>query len=212
MDPSRNSKASSTKNSLAPDTLLFPVKGMVYCSTKEYIAQHVPGGVSAVASALSPRFRTFFEDAFVPVSWYDITPLGAITACAATLAGIREHEYVRKQAAWLAARDMNGVYKSLLRAPSPEAVCKRYASIYSQMYGFGQVSILSSAPGRVESSGSGMPLVFAQWWTRACDAYVAPILIAAGANSPRISWQSPQADGEKHGVPLVSVRGTTTWK
>ena len=50
-----------------------------------------------------------------------------------------------------------------------------------------------------------MPLVFAQSWTRACEAYVVPILVAAGASSPRLTWQPPQPDGEKHGVPLVEA-------
>jgi hypothetical protein len=171
----------------------------------------VPGGLEAVKSHLSPAYAEFFDQLFVASGWYDILPILVVAEAAATAMDVDKMEYVRRSAVFHAERDMNGVYKNLLNAATPVAICRRFASVQQQIYDFGKVQIVSEEPNRVESFATGIPEPLAWWWKRASEHYMSPVLKGAGARDPRMVWSSSQVDGAVDRIPLLRISSHTTW-
>lgn len=190
----------------------FHVKGTIWLGTREYYDKRVPGGAAAVAEKLDRAHADFLMQMFMPLGWYDLLPMVDISRAAAAVIGMSHLEYVRMQALASAERDMTGTYRALLKSSAPEAVCRRFPNIYTQLYDFGECKILNSDERAVESCVYGMPEPAAEWWMKATDAYMSVILSAAGAKNPRLVWLPREADGALCGVPLVRLRCRTIWK
>jgi hypothetical protein len=184
---------------------------MMWLGIRAFIQAKVTGGLEAVAARLSPPYREFLSQMFVPTAWYDLLPIMAIAEGAAAALSVDKMEYVRRSAVWHAEQDMNGVYKALLLTHSPAALCKRFGSIHSQMYDFGKVQQVREDPNRIESLASGMPEPIAWWWKRASECYVTTVLRSAGAKNPKIAWQLHQSDGTHQNVRLIRIPSFTTW-
>jgi hypothetical protein len=168
--------------------------------------------MDAVCERLSPELREFASQMFVPLAWYDLMPVLEISKAVAATAQVSHAEYIRREAAWLGEQNMRGVYKLLLKLSSPEAVCKRFASIYSQLYDFGGVQTVDVQENAVSACAFGIPESLADWWMRATDAYLGVVLTAAGAKNPKIIWKALEPDGMLCGVALVRIPSTTVWK
>lgn len=190
----------------------FRLKGTIWLSARAYMDAYVPGGCRAVEERLSGDVRAYFEQQFVPLSWYDALPVNPITAAAAAVQGVATMEFVRTQAAWKAGQDMSGIYKLLLKLSSPTAVWKRFGSIYSQFYDFGRLTFEEAGKDSVDSCVHGMPAELAEWWIPATEAYMTVILRAAGAKNVRTTWKPPEADGSLCGTRLVRIRVNTSWR
>jgi len=108
----------------------FHAKGLVYRGARSFYDLKVPGGAAALRDHLSPALATFFyEERFVPGSWYDILPIVPISEVAAGLWGVTHAQLVRENAAWVARRDIHGVYRFLLKLASPSIVAQREVGI-----------------------------------------------------------------------------------
>jgi hypothetical protein len=190
----------------------FHVKGTIWLGTRDYYEKRIAGGAAAVAAKLDRSHAEFLMQMFMPLGWYDLLPVVGISRAAAALMGVGHMEWVRTQALASAERDLTGTYRALLRSTAPEAVCKRFPNIYTQLYDFGECRIVGSGAHLVESCVSGMPAPAAEWWMRATEAYMSVILSASGAKSPRMLWQPLEPDGALCGVPLVRVPCRTVWK
>jgi len=102
-------------------------------------------------------------------------------------------------------------YAPVLQFDKPEAVCRRFASIYALLYDFGRAEVVKEEPKCIHACAYGMPEPLAEWWMRASESYMEPVLRAAGAFRPRLIWDTPAADGERLGMPLVRVPSRTCW-
>src|SRR5262245_26983824 len=116
----------------------FNCRGLVYLGARDYAAQHVPGGVEAVARHLRDELAEFWSQLFLANSMYDAFPIVAISETAARLSGLSHTEFVRNNAAWLAHRDVRGVYKLLLNVMSAEAVALRLPKAAIRYFDFGE--------------------------------------------------------------------------
>jgi hypothetical protein len=144
----------------------------MWLGIRSFIQEQVTGGLEAVASRLTPPFREFLAQMFVPTAWYDLAPILVIAESAAAVLGVDKMDYVKRSAVSHAEQDMNGVYKAMLLTHSPAALCKPFGSIHSQLYDFGKVQQVREDPNRIESLASGMPEPLAWWWKRASECYV----------------------------------------
>ena len=99
-----------------------------------------PGLEHAVYSFL--RDKSEETQMFVTTGWYDIMPMIPISQVIGQLMGTGQMEYVRQSATWHAERDLKGVYKLLGKLPSPVAVCRRFASMSTQMWNFVNIEIV----------------------------------------------------------------------
>jgi hypothetical protein len=203
--------SSASPLQFAPGESPFHCKGMIWLGIQLFIDQFVPGGRPAVLAQLSHEHATFLSELFVAPGWYDLLPINPVADGIAAAMKVDRMEYVRRNAQWAAEQDLAGVYKALLRSATPLGVCHRFASIYAQHYDFGKAQVVKEQSNQVEALASGMPEAVAWWWKRASECYLVPVLRAAGARSPRLTWVSTESDGRANGVPLVRIRSLTTW-
>ena len=197
--------------SLAPGKSPFQAKGMLWLGIRGFIEDGVPGGAGAVAAELDEQHRAFFTQMFMAMSWYDLLPINAVADAASRILRTDKLEYVKRSALWQAKRDMAGVYKPLLASDTPETICRRYASIYSQLYDFGSVQLIREGPKSIETRVEGMPDALAWWWKRGSECYLAPVLRAAGASAPKITYSEGKPNGTRAGIQLLQFTSLTTW-
>jgi hypothetical protein len=202
---------SKNGTAFAPGTSPFHAKGMLWLGIRDFIEEIVPGGVSALASSLDAPHAAFVTQLFVGVGWYDLLPINAVATAAASLLRVDRMEYVRRTGVWQAKRDMAGVYKALLTSDAPATVCRRFASIYAQLYDFGKVQVVRDEPNRIETQLEGMPEPIAWWWKRGTECYIDQVLLGAGARSPKIAYSPFKPDGSRGGVQLIKMTSITTW-
>jgi hypothetical protein len=195
----------------APGQSPFQVKGTIWIGVRAYVDQHVTGGSGKLAEVIAPDYAAFLQQLFVGVGWYDALPMPTISRAIAVQRAVTPADQVRHTAAWHGEQDLKGTYKVLLKQDTPQAICRRFASIYSQLYNFGRVEVLREDDKRVVSCAHGMPEPLAEWWMAATEAYLQPILAQAGARQPRMIFRTPVPDGESHGTRLLRVTSQTLW-
>jgi hypothetical protein len=188
----------------------FQVKGTLWMGFRAYVDEHVVGGSTRLGEHLSPACREFFAQLFVAPGWYDLFPMLEISRAMALQRGLTAFEQARQTGTWHGEQDLKGIYKTLLKQATPQAICRRYPSLYSQLYNFGKVEVTID-DGGVKSCVAGMPEALADWWMPATEGYLAPILAAAGARQAKTIWRAMIPDGESHGLRLVRVPSETTW-
>jgi hypothetical protein len=201
----------SKARTFPPGESPFHAKGTLWLGIREFVEARVAGGVAGVADRLDAPHRTFFLDMFLASGWYDALPLVLVAKAIASAMRLDVAEYQRTSALWHAERDMKGAYAPVLQVDTPEAVCRRFANIYALCYDFGRAEVVKEEPRCIHACASGMPEPLAEWWMRASESYMEPVLRAAGAVRPRLIWDSPVADGERHGMPLVRITSRTCW-
>jgi hypothetical protein len=215
MDTKENSPALQAPANFAPGASPFHAKGLVYGGAREYWDQRVPGGVAAVAHAVAAtgdaNLAGFLATKFVPSGLYDVLPIAPLSAVAARLSGVPHAQLVRDNAAWLAERDLRGVYRVILAVASIESVAMRLGKLSMQYFDFGRAETVPVREKVVESRRFGIPAVLAPWFIFAADGFVPVALKLAGAKSVRLRHGSPAPDGSAHGVPLVQIRFEIAW-
>ena len=144
-----------------PRPKAFRAKGLVYLGAREYYNEVVPGGAAAVRAAIADTgdraLSAFFEQHFVASGWYDILPVATISAFAARLRGIPHAQQVRENSAWLAKRDLRGVYRILVSMSSVAMVAMRLPRLSMRYFDFGARTERWSASRRWSSIASESP-------------------------------------------------------
>jgi hypothetical protein len=200
----------------APGESPFRAKGLVYRGAREYWDERVPGGVAAVVGAMNDTGETslgrFLANPFLASGWYDVLPIGPLSAAAARLSGVPHAQLVRDNAAWLAHRDLRGVYRVILALASVKTVAHRLGGLSMQYFDFGRAETVPISERVVESRRYGIPAQLAPWFIFAADGFVPVAMTLAGAKSVRLRHGRPQPDGTVNGVPLVQIRFEIQWE
>ncbi len=186
-------------------------KGLVYRGAQDFYALRVPGGVEAVAVRLDPLERAFFEQRFLPGGWYDATQIFAISRSAAEASAITHAQLVRENAAWVARRDIHGVYKFLLRLASPGAVAVRLARASMQYFDFGTAESKLQGIGTCEAIQAGIPEVLGSWFAWAAEGFVPVALAASGATDIGVEARLEPEVGRDANMKTVRLSLTMRW-
>lgn len=192
----------------------FRIKGVAYRGHLDYVVEHVPGGVPDMLDGFrDPALRAFFEQRFLPSTFYDILPLVVAGYVCARQCRTTFNEFVRTRSRYQAQRDIRGIYKVLLKLVSPMHVIQRLPALQAQYLDFaadGQVNVLGDK--KVELVRGALPGLLAPWLTMVNEAYVEVVLTAAGARTVLARTDAPTPDGSVHGVPTVKWRCEVTWE
>ncbi len=202
-----------------PRTLGFPVgaspyrvKGHVYQGLFESTEKRCPGGVAAVLPRLADaELRAFFGQKFLAASFYDLLPLLEFGREAAHLAGIPYTAYVRGGARLQAEKDVNGLYRALLRLASPNLVVLRMPRVLMQYMSFGQATGRMTGEKTYEIVVRGVPEAVQVWLTAAAEGFIPFVLETAGAKNVVTRQMRATADETKSGVPLVTGGVVVKW-
>lgn len=190
----------------------FHAKGLVYQGARDFYAQRIPGGLEALEPNLEDELREFFfEQQFLAGSWYDVLPIVPLSRRAAHLAGLTHPALVRENAAWVANRDMNGVYRFALKLASPAAVASRLPRLSMQYFDFGDASGEQTGDGRFETWRYGIPTSLAQWMVWVTQGFTPVALTAAGARSTTVRVADQEQDGTVLGHATVQMRFIIEW-
>ncbi len=189
----------------------FQCKGLVYRGAHEFYEERVPGGVKALADKLEIDDREFFMQPFLPGGWYDVLPIARISQTAAKLAGIPSVQLVRENAARLAHRDVNGVYRILLKLASPELVASRLPRASLQYFDFGTADGTMTGPKQFVARRHGVPLALATWMSSCIEGFVPVALEYAGAKQVTVRAHTHD-DGQRAGQRLVRIELRITWE
>ena len=190
----------------------FRMKGLVYGAAKECYDETIRGGVDAVLALIdSAPLRVFFSQTFLPGAWYDALPIVRISAVAARAAGKTHAALVRGNAAWVAARDVRGVYKFLLQLASAEMVAQRLARVSMQYFDFGGADGKMIRDKVLESHRFGIPAPMAQWFIHAAEGFTPVALELTGARDVRVRSSTPKPEGEVSGMTTMRIRFEVSW-
>jgi hypothetical protein len=200
----------------APGASPFRAKGLVYGGARDFWEQRLPGGVAAVENLLVAQgddaLARFLKGPFVASGLYDILPIVPLSAAAARVAGVSHGQIVREAAAWMAERDLRGVYRIILSLASVESVAMRLGKLSMQYFDFGAADTKRLRDHVVESRRTGIPAPVAPWFVFAADGFVPVALKLAGAQWVRLRHEEPVAEGTLHGVPSVQIRFEIHWQ
>jgi len=164
----------------------FRAKGLVYQGALAFYDRTVAGGSSAVLEALlkmqpAAGLAEFFAQPFVAGVWYDLMPILPLSEAAAHVAGMALQRLVRDNAAWLARRDLNGVYKAIISLASPEMVAKRLPALSLRYFDFGGNVEVATTAKSLSAVRTGIPNQLGDWFMHCTEGFVPVALALAGA-------------------------------
>jgi hypothetical protein len=196
-----------------PGTSPFRTKGNVYRALLESADKRVPGGREAVLALIEePDLRAFYLQNFLAASSYDIFPLLPFGMAGAKIVGIPYGEFVRRGAEFTALRDMNGIYRVLLKLASPEMVIARIPRILAQYFDFGSVEGQFIGARCYEATARGLPKPIAFWLTNISQGFIPVVLAKAGARHVSMRVRAPAETHVEQGVRLVDVSFDVSWE
>jgi hypothetical protein len=190
----------------------FRTKGTAYLGLLASFDRRVPGGSKAVLARLeNPDTITFFSQRFLASSTYDILPLLEASQLAAKVAGTPWREFVRGGARFQAERDLNGVYKVLLRVASVRLVVERIPRILGQYFNFGEVDGSFVGEKRYEARVRGVPRSVGVWLSAIGEGFVPVLMEAAGAKEVAVLIHPFATDGRVQGMETLTTRFSVSW-
>jgi hypothetical protein len=203
----------SAVNSPAPE--LFRTKGLVHAGAIEFWDATVPGGAQAVRATLvdsgQAEAARFYKSRIVPGGWYPVLPVLTSAVAAARLRRTPVADHVRENAAWLAARDLTGVYRVILRIVNVDAVASRLGGLSMRYFDFGSAETRPAGRGGVDSDRAGIPAALGPWFNWCAEGFVPVALKMAGAKSVDVRTSQPVPDGTSHGVSTVRLHFEIRW-
>jgi hypothetical protein len=169
--------------------------------------------MAAVLAALpDDAHRAFARQVFLPISMYDALPLRTLTEATAIVERRPFDVSVRSRARDVARRDLNGLYKLLLKAVSPATAAEKLQRAALRYFDFGAVEIVERGKNHCVIVQSGVPRFVAPWYCPMVEGYTAVVLEMAGAASSTAHISTPRRDGERDGLETVSVRIELTFR
>ncbi len=179
----------------ADDAPPFRASGLVFDGARAFIAVRVPGGSDAFAASLPPRLARFWSQIFIASGRYDVLPIVALSAHAASLCGIPHAQFITENARWMADRDVHGVYRLLLKVLSPSTVAMRLPKASMRYFDFGNATADQISHDTCRSTQAGIPVAMVDWFVAASIGFCDVALRIAGAKSVSVREVSRVDDG-----------------
>lgn len=199
-----------------PGTSPFKAKGLVYQGARDFYAEVVPGGFEAVAARAAREHPTgamarFLRESFTPGLLYDALPIRALSEAAARLRGTTHDRLVRDNAAWLARRDVPGVFKFLLQFASVESLATRLPALSTRYFDFGRSETEMTGATSLTTRRFGVPLHLARWFTWTVEGFTPAALAFAKAREVRVASSEPTPEPGSSEHPTVRIDFRVSW-
>lgn len=191
----------------------FRIKGVAYLGHLDYVEKKAPGGVAAMLKGFrDPALAEFFQQRFLPASWYDIIPLVVSGHVCARQCSVPFSQFLRARSKFQAELDISGIHRFLLKLASPAMVITRLPALQSQyidFHGRGEAQMI--APGHAILSRAQLPQMFGRWFSVVNDTYAEAVITTAGGQNVLIRSDISMPDKMVHGVPTVQFRCEVRW-
>jgi hypothetical protein len=193
-----------------PGEGLFRIKGTAYIGHLHWADEHFPGGRKALAAELSPPMRTFFEQSFLAMSFFDLMPLVCASHTCARLLGKSFEDWVEGRSRQQAALDLNGVHRALLKLGSPRLIGARIPILMSQYFDFGTTRLIATESYRIRFEIANVPVLFADWLHAVYEGFGSAIIQATGGIAPNVEVER-ETTGLVHGFPACRLTCNMQW-
>jgi hypothetical protein len=207
--------SSESVPTFAPGTSPFKTKGLTLRAACEYYDAVIPGGRNAVKNAILASgdvpLARFMETPFMASGWYDVLPARSMSLHAARLLGVPHPQFMRDNGAWMADRDLRGVYRIILGLASVEMVALRLPRLSQQYINFGGAEARRVRERTIEAHVHGMPRCLTSWFVFATHGFATVALRMAGARDVRVRHGRPVPAGYSAGMPLVRIPFQIGW-
>lgn len=191
----------------------FLARGIVYVASLTYCQKKIPAGYDAVLDRLAtPELRTFLGEIFIAGTRYDIAPLIALHAAAASVEGTTIERFARERARESAAMDIPGVYRFLLRFTSTTKVAANLPRAFGRYFEPCRVSESTVSSRRVDATFVEIPEPTARWYTSAVEGFVSRALELAGARHVTFQWARPRPEGSRGGIRTLALDVVIEWE
>jgi hypothetical protein len=191
---------------------VFHASGLVYAAAKAFYGFRVPGGADAFAASMPPGLLAFWSQNFIAASRYDILPILDLSAHAARLCRISHMAMVTESSRWTAKRDVNGVYRLLLRVMSPSMTAVRLPKAAGRYFDFGKATAHMTAPHACRCTQSGLPAPLVDWFVAATTGFCDVALCIAGAHDVTVREVTRIPEGSRGSMPTVTLAMHLSWK
>lgn len=189
----------------------FRAKGVLFRGTQEFFEENVRGGMDALLQQLGEGpLAGFISQKFLPASTYDALTIPALIRAEADACGLSLPLYMQRRTRWQAERDMNGVYRLLLKVTSAETIVVRLPRVLSQMFNFPQPSTEVN-DGVAITDMKGVPEVLAAYFEMAVGTYAPTLLELAGAKKAKAELVGITQVGAQHGMRIVDLQFRASW-
>jgi hypothetical protein len=190
----------------------FRAKGVLFRGTQEFFAEHVRGGFDALQRQLGEGpLATFIAQKFLPASYYDALTIPALIRAESDACGLALPLYMQKRTRWQAERDMNGVYRLLLKVTSAETIAVRLPRVLSQMFNF--PAPVTEVDGKVAMTQlTGVPEMLADYFEMAVGSYAPALIEFSGAKRARAELVKTVPMGTQHGVRVLELQFRASWE
>ena len=194
----------------------FNAKGLVFQGALAFYDQTIAGGGAAVLEAVSTMqpsvgLRAFLGQSFVAGGWYDVMPILPLSVAAAHVAGVAHQRLIRDNAAWMARRDLNGVYKAVVRLASVEMVAKRLPALSLRYFDFGGTGETTSTAKSMTAVRTGIPQRLGDWFMHCTEGFVPVALALAGAKDVRVHCTRHYERGDSRDGPMIAFKFDVQW-
>jgi hypothetical protein len=195
----------------------FRTKGLVFQGACDFYDRFIPGGTRAVIASAArsnpslPGLERSLSQSFVAGGWYDVLPILPMSRAAAFLGGLTHLRLLRDNAAWLARRDLHGVYKVVLQLASVEMVAMRLPRLSMRYFDFGSSSGKMSGPKQMTSQRTGIPRSMGDWFVHCTEGFVPVALTLAGAQDVRVRCVTAPTPARRGGQELVDITVELSW-
>jgi hypothetical protein len=200
---------------IAPGESPFRMKGSAFIGHLDYVKRFVAGGLEAHFAGFRDQRQAQFlqQQHFLPSSFYDILPLVAAGYVCARQARISFTQFIRMRSRFQAERDIEGVYRTLLKISSPQLAISRLPTLQAQYFDFpghGEAEVVE--PGKAVMGRRQLPVIIAKWFTVVYETYIEVILEASGAKTVLVRSNSEARDVAAFGFPTVRYRCEVLWQ
>jgi hypothetical protein len=188
----------------------FRVKGHVYQKMMEDICAST--GLEPLLHFLRDEdVSRFAGQQFTAGGWYDALPMMPLSIAHARVAGVPFHQHLRERGRWVAEQDIPGIYRFLFKLASPEVLVSKLPRAAAMYFDFGDAECKTLRPGHVLTYQSGVPSLLVPLLAATTEGFVAAALEMAGARRPQVRCIATPKDGDRAGLPTMTICLDVTW-
>lgn len=190
----------------------FRARGTVLAGFMHYADARFPGGRAGLRARLGdPALAAYFDRIFLATSYYDLGPLLRAAALLAREERTPIAAFIRERARASAKADVTGIYATVLKAGSVEAMAKKLPWAFCRYFEGVGAELLATAGDGIEFRFSGLPAAMLGWYVWSNQGFVGESLRLAGAATAKVETVAVEADGDRDGIPLEAVIQRATW-
>jgi hypothetical protein len=191
----------------------FRARGLAYAGALRYVDKKLPGGRAAFVAALGPNdpYAAFYDQLFLAIGDYDVSPLVRLYAIAARLEGVPMARFIEERARWSGGVDPKGIWKRPLHGTTPEEVAERLNFAFNRYFPPCHATALRAASGQFSGELAKLPTCMDGLYVQSTVGFFIGALEGAGARDVRVELAPPVADGTHAGVPVERARFVVRW-